>query len=233
MTNLDDAIIASYQREGKNFELYVDPKGAYEYLEGGKKDLKNILVVDEVYSDAKKGERAKNSDLEKVFKTTDTMEILSYILKNGEVQLTTEQKKKKQEERYKKIVTILQREAIDPRTKAPHTQIRIEQALKEAKVHVDPFRDPRDQIDEIVKKLQPILPLKFEKIQLAVKVPPQFAHKAFGILKDYGSKKEQWQKDGSLIAVVEIFAGMQGEFLDRINRLTAGQVETKQLEKPL
>ncbi len=233
MANLDNAIIASYEREGKSFELYVDPKAVYEYLEGGKNDLKNILVVDEIFSDAKKGERAKNSDLEKMFGTTDIMDVLEYVLKHGEVQLTTEQKKKKQEEKYRKVVAILTREAIDPRTKAPHTRIRIEQALKEAKVHVDPFKDSRDQLDEIVKKLQPIIPLKFEKIQLAVKIPPHFAHKAYGVLKDYGAKKEHWQSDGSLIAVVEIFTGMQGEFLDRMNKLTAGQVESKQLEKPL
>lgn len=231
MTTLDKAIIAYYEKEGKRFELYVDPDPTYAYLENRKTDLKNILVAEEIYSDAKKGERAKSADLQKTFGTNDVMEVLGIILKQGEVQLTTEQRKKKQAERYKQIVAILLRESIDPRTKAPHTQIRIEQALKDARIHVDPFKDPRDQLEEIVKKLRPILPLKFEKAQIAVKVPAAFAHKSYGVLKNYGIKKEQWQKDGALIVVVEIFAGMQGEFLDRLNKLTAGQVETKTIER--
>lgn len=227
MTTLDKAIIAFYERDGKRFEVYVDPDASYAYLERRKTDVKNILVADEVYADARKGERAKASDVQKVFGTTDVMAILEFILKNGEVQLTTEQKRKKQEERYKQIVAILMREAIDPRTSAPHTQLRIEQALEQARIHVDPFKDPRDQLDDIIKKLRPIIPLKFEKVQMAVRVPAAFAHRAYGVLKNYGIRKEQWQANGDLIVVVEIFGGMQGEFLDRLNKMTTGQVETR------
>ncbi|MBN1170185.1 ribosome assembly factor SBDS, partial [Candidatus Micrarchaeota archaeon] len=184
MASLDKAIIASYEKEGKRFEIYVDPDAAYAYLEKSKKDLKNILVSDEVYEDAKKGDRAKASDLEKVFGTTDIMQILELIMKKGEVQLTTEQRRKKTEEKRKKIVAILLREAIDPRTKAPHTQIRLENAMEQAKIHVDPFKDEREQVDEIVKILRPILPMKFEKAKIAVKVPAAFAHKCYGTLKN-------------------------------------------------
>lgn len=230
MTTLDKAIIASYEKEGKRFELYVDPDAAYAYLEGKKPDVKNILVVEELYSDAKKAEKAKATDVQKVFGTTDITNILAFILKNGEVQLTTEQKRKKTEEVYKQIVAILLRESIDPRTNAPHTQHRIESALEDAKIHVEPFKDPREQLDEIVKKLRPIIPLKFEKVKIAVKVPAAHAHKCYGTLKGYGIEKEQWLSSGELIVVVEIFGGMQGEFYDKLNKLTAGSVETKLLK---
>lgn len=231
MTSLDKAIIASYEKEGKRFELYVDPDAAYSYMEGSKKDLKNILIADEVYSDAKKGDRAKAGDVEKVFRTSDIMKILEIILDKGEVQLTTDQRRKKVAERRKQIIAILLREAIDPRTKAPHTQIRIENALEQARIHVDPFKDPREQIDEVVKTLRPILPMKFEKIQVAVKIPATYAQRSYGAVKNYGIKKEQWTKEGDLIVVIEIFAGMQGEVYDRLNKLTAGEVETRVLER--
>lgn len=231
MVSLDKAIIASYEKGGKRFELYVDPVAAYAYLEKRKTDLKNILVAEEVYSDAKKGDRAKKSDLEEVFKTTDIREILAIVMKKGEVQLTTQQRKKKVEEKKKQIIDILIREAMDPRTKAPHTRIRIENALEKARIHVEAFKDPRDQIEEIVKKLRPILPMKFEKIKIAVKIPAQFSQKCYGVLKNYGMGREEWGKDGSLMAIVEIFAGSQGEFLDRLNKMTSGQVETKKIER--
>ncbi|MBD3389865.1 ribosome assembly factor SBDS [Candidatus Micrarchaeota archaeon] len=230
MVSLDKAIIASYDKEGKHFELYVDPDATYQYIDGGKNDLKNILVVEEVYEDVKKGERAKNSDLQKAFETTDINEILETILKKGTVQLTTEQRKKKVGDKKKQIINMICREAIDVRTKAPIPPKRIENAMEEVRFHVDPFKDPKEQMDELLKKLRPLIPIKFEKLEMAVKIPPEYSHRAYGTLKTYGIKKEQWLKDGHLIVAVEIPAGMQGEFIDKINKLTAGQAETKKIE---
>lgn len=227
MVSLDKAIIASYDEGGKHFELYVDPDGAYAYLEGSKKDLKNILVSDEVYEDAKKGDRAKSSDVQKVFGTTDIMDILKIIFEKGEVQLTTEQKRKKLEEKRKKILAILLRESIDPRTNSPHTPTRMENAFEEARITIDPFKDSREQLPDIIKKLRPILPLKFEKVKIAVKVPAAFAHKTYGTLKNWGMKQEEWTKAGDFICVVEIFGGEQGEFYDKLNKMTGGAVETR------
>jgi len=229
MTTLDNAIIASYEKEGKRFELYVDPDAAYAFVERRKPDVKNILVAEEIYEDARKGEKAKAADVLKVFGTNDIMAILEFILRNGEVQLTTEQRRKKVEEKRKQILAILLREAIDPRTKAPHTQIRLEQAMEQAKFHVDPFKDPREQMEEVVKAMRAILPMKFEKLRIAVKVPAAYAHKCYGTLKNYGIEKEQWLSSGDLVVVVEIFGGLQGEFYDKLNKLTTGQVETKVL----
>ena len=119
LVSLDKAVIASYERAGVRFEIYVDPDAAYAYLEKKKPDLKNILVAEEVYSDAHKGEKAKPSDIQKAFGSTDIMAILEFVLKNGEVQLTTEQRRKKVEEKRKQVIAILLREAIDPRTNTP------------------------------------------------------------------------------------------------------------------
>ncbi len=231
MVSLDKAIIASYDREGRHFELFLDPDNAYLYLEGSKKDLKNILVVEEVFEDAKKGERHKAEAIKKAFGTTDIYEILKIMLEKGEVQLTTEQKRRKLEETRKKILGIICMEAIDARTKAPIPIQRLENALEQVRVHIEPFKDPREQVPGIVKLLLPIIPIKFEKINIAVKVPPAHAHRCYGTLKSYGIKKEQWLGDGSLIVVIEIPAGMQGEVFDKLNKQTAGQIETKIVER--
>jgi ribosome maturation protein SDO1 len=231
MVSLDKAIIASYDREGQHFELFLDPDNAYLYLEGSKKDLKNILVVDEVFEDAKNGERHKAEAIKKAFGTTDIFEILKIMLEKGEVQLTTEQKRKKLEETRKKILGIICMEAIDARTKAPIPIQRLENALEQVRVHIDPFKDPREQVPGIVKLLLPLIPIKFEKINIAIKVPAAHAHRCYGTLKSYGIKKEQWLGDGSLVVMIEIPAGMQGEVFDKLNKLTAGQIETKIIER--
>ncbi len=231
MSSLDKAVIARYEKDGLRFEIYVDPALAEMYKEGRKKDLANILIVEEVYSNARKGERAKSSDLEKVFGTTDVYHILEVILKKGEIQLTTEQRRRKVDEKRRQIIAILARETIDPRTKAPHTETRIANALEEAKVHIDPFKDAREQIPEILKKLKLVLPIKFEKVRIAVKIPPQYAPKVYGMLKNYDIQQEQWLGDGHLIVLLEMPAGAKGEFFEKLNRLTHGENETRILEQ--
>ncbi|MCK4319255.1 ribosome assembly factor SBDS [Candidatus Micrarchaeota archaeon] len=231
MVSLDKAILATYEHSGEHFELYVDPNNAYLYLDGSKKDLKNILVVDEVFKNAKKGERHKSEILKKAFETTDIIEILEIILKKGHVQLTTEQRKKKLEEKRKEIITILARETIDPRTKAPLPRLRIENAFEEAKVHVDPFKDAKEQIPEVVKALRLILPMKFEKVMIAVRIPAEHAQRCYGTVKNYGIKREEWAKSGDLIVVIEIPAGIQAEVYDKLNKMTGGTVETKIIER--
>ncbi len=229
MVSLDKAIIASYDREGKHFEIYVDPDAAYLFLDGQKKDLKNILVSEEVYEDARKAEKAKAGDVLKVFGSNDIFVVLEFIMKHGEVQLTTEQKRKKLEDKRKQIFAILLRESMDPRSNSPHTPTRMENAFEEAKITIDPFKDVREQLPDIIKKLRPIIPLKFDKVKIAVKVPAAFAHKAYGTLKSWGMAQEEWTKSGDFICVVEIFGGEQGDFYDKLNKMTGGQVETKLL----
>ena len=53
----------------------------------------------------------------------------------------------------------------------------------------------------------------------------------YGFVKEHKMMKEEWGSDGSLIAVVEIPAGLQGDFFDKLNKLTSGNNETKIVER--
>lgn len=227
MVSLDKAVVVKYDFAGERFELFADPDLAYLYRTGQKKDLLNILVLEDIFKDAKKGERHTEQALRKAFQTTDVMKIAEVMLNKGEVPLTTEQKKRLLEEKTKKIVAILARECVDPRTGAPHPPQRIEMALGEAKVHIDAFKDANAQIDDVLKALRLLLPLKFEKVKIAVRLSAEHAPKAYGALKEFHIIQEEWQGNGSLIAVVEMPAGMQMDFYNRINKLTSGAVETR------
>ena len=227
MTSIDKSITAHMDISGERFEVLVDPDLAYQYRIGQKKELNNVLTVEEVFKNFRKGERHTTSALQKAFGTTDVFAIAERIVKNGELALTTDQKRKMLEEKKKQIVAILMRECIDPRTGAPHTQLRLEQSMDAARVHIDGFKDAASQVEEVMKALRPFIPLKVERVRVAVKVPPDHAQRVYGTLKGYGIQKEEWARDGSLIVVLEMPAGMQGEFYEKINRATAGAVETK------
>lgn len=231
MISLDRAVIARYAARGLNFEILVEPEKALEFRTGKEMPVDDLVAATEVFSDSAKGIRAAHADLNKAFGTTDFEKILKKIIREGEVQITTEQKRKIQETKRKKIVAAIAKRAIDPRTRLPHPPVRIEKAMAEAKIHVDPFKAVEEQVSESIDKIKRIIPISMEMQKIAVRIPAQHASQAYGILKEYRMTKEEWRSDGSLIALVEVMAGEQSSFYDRINKLTAGQCETKTVDR--
>ncbi len=226
MVDVDKAVIARLKKEDYVFEILVDCEKALDFRRGRDVDLDDVLATDDIFKDVKKGEKA--SDLEKFFNTEDRREIAKRIIKEGEVQLTADYKKKLRDEKRRKIVYTIHRNAINPDTNLPHPPQRIESALEEIKVNIDEFKPVEEQLKEILPKLRAILPLKYEIREIAIKIPGTYAGKCVGVLKQYGKLlKNEWQNDGSLVAVVEIPAGVQEEFFDKLNGLAHGEVESK------
>jgi len=223
-------VIAKYSVNGEEFEIFVDAELAYEYITGKRSDPLSVLEVDEIFKDANKGERQSREKIEKAFNTTDLAKIVAIILKNGNVPITTEQRNKLLEEKKRQIIAIISRNSIDPRTNAPLPIQRVENAMEQAKVSIDPFKSASDQVDQIVKKISTIIPIKFAVAKVEVTVPASYASRVYSLLKQYGLKSEKWLNDGSLSAIVEFPAGLQSEFYDKLNGLTQGNVETKLLE---
>ncbi len=223
-------VIAKYEKGDSTFEIFVDSDLAFDYINGRATDPMKVIEVDEIFKDAKKGERQSAEKIKKVFGTEDLAKIVDIILKNGNVPITTEQRNRFTEEKRKQIVGIIATNSIDPRTNAPNPPLRIENAMREAKATVDPFKSATQQVDAVVKKISSIMPIKFATAKIEVTIPAEMAGRCYGILKQYGLKSESWLSNGSLQARVEFPAGMQGEFFDRINKATQGRVETKVLE---
>ncbi|HWG90426.1 MAG TPA: SBDS family ribosome assembly factor, partial [Candidatus Thermoplasmatota archaeon] len=97
---------------------------------------------------------------------------------------------------------------------------------------IDPFKSADAQIPDVLKALRPLIPIRFENVQIAVKLPPTEAGKAYAIIKGFGElKQEAWQKDGSWIGVVEMPAGMQTDFYAELNHRTHGNAETRIVKK--
>jgi ribosome maturation protein SDO1 len=184
--------------DGNKFEILVKPDPALEYKLGKRTDLSGILVSDEIYSDANKGSRAANEKLIKYFKTTDPTEVAKQILSRGELSLTTDQRRKMVEEKKKQIIQYINKSFVDPKTHVPHPPLRIESAMDEARVIIDPSKRAEDQAKTIIDSLRKILPLKSETLRLTVTVPPQFSAQSYSVLKTVGNfNGEQWLTDGS------------------------------------
>ena len=231
MVKLEEAVIARIEKGNEKFEILVDPELALKLKKGAVVSFNDLLAIDEVFKDAKKGSKQGPEALNKAFGSSDIEKVAREIIRNGEVQLTTEQRKEIREAKRREIIEIISRNALNPQTNAPHPAKRIETALDEAKIHIDEHRAAEEQIPEILKELRKIIPISFEKQQIAIKVSAEHSGRVSAFLHKHDLKREQWQNDGSLIAVVEMPAGIRAEFLNELNHLTHGDVETKIMEK--
>ncbi len=223
-------IVAKYLVNGDSFEIFVNSDLAYDFITGKIQNPMTAVEVEEIFKDANKGERQSQDKVQKAFGTTDIVKVCEAILKKGNVPITTEQRNKLIAEKRKQIVAIIARNAIDPRTNTPHPPQRIENAINDAKVTIEPFKNANEQVDAVVKKISMALPIKFASVRIEVRLSAMDANRCYGTLKQYGMKSENWLSDGSLSVVVEFPAGMQGEFFEKINNLTHGNAITKIIE---
>ena len=219
----DKVTVVRYTYSGDKFELLVKPDPAFDYKIGKITEISKVLVSDEIYTDSNKGTRVPNEKLEQVFKTIDPTKIAEIIMKKGELNLTTEQRRKMIAEKRKQLVTFIAKTYVDPRSHLPHPPLRIEQAMDDGRVSIDPFRNIDEQVKDIVEKLRPIIALKSENIVLEISIPAQFVAQSYTVLKSTGTlKKEDWQSNGSLKAILEIPAGARPNVIDRLGSITKG-----------
>ena len=231
MVRLEDAVPARLKTHGVTFEVLVDPDGALALRRGDSVNIEEILAVEDVFENASRGDRSAEEDLIKAFETTDVAIIAEKIIKKGEISLTAEQRKQIIENKRRQVIEIIARNAINPQTKTPHPPGRIEQAMKEAKVNIDPSKSADELVNIAMKAIRPLIPIRFEEVEVAVKIPADYAPKAYGEIAAFGKViRDAWQNNGSWIGVVKIPAGMQTDFYSLINHLTKGEAETKLLK---
>ena len=215
--------LARIKKFGKTFEISVDPDKALEY-KSGDADLREVVLADNIFTDAKKGQVASANELEEVFKTTEFEKIADIIIKEGEIQLTSEHRSQEREQKLKQMIELIRKQAVDPKTDLPHPATRIEAALEEAKVHLDYNKNIEDQFEGVLSKIRVVLPIKIEKKKMTVTIPAAFSGKMYPVIHQHKVLKEDWLNNGDWKVVCEVPAGLASEFIDKLNSITSGQV---------
>lgn len=231
MTDVDKAVIARYKSGKEIFEVLVDCEKSLDFRGGRTTDVSEALVVEQVFKDAKKGERAKEESMKEVFGTSDLKAVCAKIVKEGEVQLTAEYRKKKVEEKKKVIMAKILKEGVDPRTGRPVPPQRLENAFETAGVKIAPHLSVAEQMPIILKKIAPVLPIKFEKKVLELKIPARFAGPVYSYIRSLAKpKKENWLPNGAYSCIIELSPGDAQELVEYVEKSTHGVANIKYLE---
>jgi len=223
--------LAKLKKGGAVFEIQVEPNLAIDYKQGKEIDIKDVLMSQQIFADMKKGLFASEDKMQELFGTIEPLEVAKKIIDNGEIQLTAEFREKLRQEKRKKIINIIHRNAIDPKTGHPHPPNRIEAAIEEAKVKIDEMKSAEEQVEGIIKKLLPIIPIKFDTKKIQLEIKSSYAQQCIGTIKNMSNSVEQtWDNSGSLVATVVIPAGLIEDFFDKLNSITHGTLNSKIIE---
>jgi ribosome maturation protein SDO1 len=219
MVSLDEAVIARWEHGGHRFEVLLNPDVVEAFRDDPQTvQIDDLMAVEDVFHDARQGERPTVGDLRSAFGTDDVLTITTIILERGSIQLTTAQRKARVEAMRQRIVHRIHSEAVDPRTKSPHPRSRIELALDESRFSVDPFKRLEVQVNEAIAVLKPLIPLSFERVRLAIKVSGAAFGRAQAMLRP-DLQREEWQSDGSWVAIVDVPAARKGDLIQDVMRL--------------
>jgi len=224
----DRYTVARISRDGEHFEILVKPQQALDYRMGKKTSMSELLAIDTIFTDANKGTKASEEKLKKAFGTLDPLAIAEIIIAKGQLQLTTDQRRQLTEAKRKQIIAFIARNAVDPKTNMPHPPMRIEQAMEKIHYSIDPFTEAEEQAKDILKLLRPILPIKMENVNVEIRIPTEYAARAYGAVKGYGTiRKDEWRADGSWHGIIEMPAGSYAPLLEKLGEITRGTAEAK------
>lgn len=227
--------LVRFQKFGKTFEIVVDPDLAIEFKNKNSdsvEELSELLKSEKIFSDAKKGLLAPVEDVEQAFSTTDFFKAALKLIKQGEIQLSSEHREKLREEKKKKIIHKIHKLTIDSKTGLPHPVTRIESAMDEAKVKIDEYKKAEEQIQDIIAKLKPIIPIRVEEKILQIRIPVQYAAKLQGFLRGQGKMdSEDWLSDGSFVCKIKVPAGTYADLTEELGSKTKGSAEVEVMNK--
>ncbi len=214
MVDIEDAIVARLESHGETFEILIDPKVVKSLKEGKEVNLYRLHGHRRDLQERPQGNARTGGEAEGGLRhhRPDGGREDDHPQGRGAAHRPAAQGDAgEQEERASSP-----RSPATPSTPRPEGRTpvqRIEMAMEEAKVHIDPFKSVEVQIKDVLDKLRPIIPIRFDKMRIAVKLTGEEYGRCYEDIVHFGKiQKEEWQPNGSWIGVVEIPAGMRDDF---------------------
>ena len=228
MVSLDSAVLARWEYGGKRYEILVDPALVDAFRQNPSSvNMDDFLATDEVWHDARGGDRPTEEAIESTFGTQEIDEIAAIILEKGNIQLTTNQRKEMVEQKRQLIIQEIHSTAIDPKAKSPHPKTRIELALEESRFSVDPFKRLDVQVKDAINTVKSLIPLSFEPVRIAFRISGSGYGKTSKFLRPY-LDKDEWLSNGDWACIIQCPPGMAGNLIGKVKSVDSDS-EVKEL----
>ncbi|MHA1912401.1 MAG: ribosome assembly factor SBDS [Candidatus Kariarchaeaceae archaeon] len=218
--------------KGHKFELIVNAELVWKYCELDE-DIPLTEMVEGmvIFTNAKRGQKASEDELE-MFELNDELQIIEFILRNGQLNITAAQRNSFMVEKMSEIIEFLHLHCINPRTNLPHPPERINNAINEAGIIIKWDIPADEQAVDMIPLLQPIIPIRMEVVKIEFRIPATLVGPIYGKVTSVGTKlSEEWLSDGTWVVIMSIPAGAQAELIEEINSESQGKAQIKILER--
>jgi ribosome maturation protein SDO1 len=205
-------------RRGK-FEVIVVEDAALSFRNGKSPWKNEIMPIDQIFKDYKKGLRASANELKEVFGTTNPYEIGKRIVAEGELLLSVETLRRLIDERRKQIASLVSKVSLDPSSGMPIPQLRIEQAMAQVPISIEPFKDAEEQLKRVLSAIRPILPLKVKESIMEVQFAPRDVQAGLKALEELGEiRKRVDGKDGEVTVSLAVPELLRSRIAERLSK---------------
>jgi len=214
--------LVRYQKRKKKFEI-MTKQGAVTKFKEGKLGFNNVCSTTTIFTNSKKGEQAKESDLMDVFETTNEEEVCKLILKMGTLQLTAKEREAKVQQKRQQILHHIHSNWEDPKSKLPHPMLRLENAFKASKCKVDVEGDAMKQAEDAVKKMQgDLLFARISQIQGTLTLEMKYIGVVEGMIRRFATVNKTDYEGSNVVYQFECSRGNLEKFQGALFKPTDG-----------
>ncbi|GAA5973454.1 hypothetical protein JCM11641_006469 [Rhodosporidiobolus odoratus] len=204
---LTNVSIVRLKKGGKRFEIACYKNTVKAWRSGAQTDLSEVIQIDNVFTNVSKGAVAPAGDLEKAFGTTSRPDIITQILKKGELQVGEKERAVELEELKREICTEVAGRCVDPNTQRPHTVGMIEKAMNEVGYNINGSKAAKAQALDLIKLLQSksTLPIARAQMRVRITMPSKEGKKLKDKVIALVGKVEddEWSEEWELVALID------------------------------
>ncbi|KJE92923.1 hypothetical protein CAOG_003805 [Capsaspora owczarzaki ATCC 30864] len=219
-----DHQLVKYKTGKYAFEVACRPGNVMKWRKG-ELGWSDVLLVDVVFKQFSKGERANAADLAGAFGTEDNDACLKVICEKGQVAETAAERKEKTDKRRAEIVSYIHKYYVNPTNNLPHPVTRIELALGEMKPRIDPEVPADRQAHDIIKKMVEIIPLKKMEMEGTLFIPHKHLGSAMTVVHKWVQKKGETYNGEGCTMEISVVPGDYDSFIADINKATKGEFQ--------
>lgn len=181
-------------KKGKyNFEI-LTRNGAVKLFKENKLGWGKVLAVEAVFTNAKKGNLARASDLISVFGTDNIDKCAQQIINQGNAQISASQKREAVKKHQREIVAYLNKTYVN-KNGLPYSSSQLELFLAEAKIKYT--SSMKTDAESLIKKLQGKLVFRKAVQDYTLFIGQEYARKCAKIVYKFSSNfQEKWSREG-------------------------------------